>query len=236
MSRAAALLVVVALAGCAGGGEARPAAPTPAERDVRALVARMLELHPGLGPGTPARAALQERGDALAARAGSLTREELVAEVMRLTTLGERNGHTGVYVFHPHARPLHVYPRAPLRVPGRDVGRGRERPGSRREAGRGDRRCADGRDRGGGTPARPARQRPRHQPAPARGRRDRRGAEGPRAHRRRPSRVRVRRRCLGCAGACAGVGLRPRGASCTRCSGRASRSRCGCAGRRSRSG
>ena len=33
-----------------------------------------------------------------------------MAEVMRLTTLGERNGHTGVFVFHPHARPLHVYP------------------------------------------------------------------------------------------------------------------------------
>ena len=110
MSRLALLLAVVALAGCAGGSEAQPAAPSPAERDVRALVARMLELHPGLASGTRARAALQARGEVLAARAGSLTRDQLVVEVMRLTTLGERNGHTGVFVFHPHARPLHVYP------------------------------------------------------------------------------------------------------------------------------
>ena len=110
MSRLAALLALVALAGCAGGSEARPAGPSPAERDVRALVVRMLELHPGLAPGTQARAALRQRGEALASRAGSLRRDQLVAEVMRLTTLGERNGHTGVFVFHPHARPLHVYP------------------------------------------------------------------------------------------------------------------------------
>jgi hypothetical protein len=110
VSRLAALLALVALVGCAGGSEAKPAAPSPAERDVRALVARMLELHPGLAPGTEARAALQQRGEALASRAGSLTHDQLVAEVMRLTTLGERNGHTGVFVFHPHARPLHVYP------------------------------------------------------------------------------------------------------------------------------
>jgi hypothetical protein len=110
VSRLAVLLALVALVGCAGGSEAQPAAPSPAERDVRALVARMLELHPGLAPGTEARAALQQRGEALASRVGSLTREQLVAEVMRLTTLGERNGHTGVFVFHPHARPLHVYP------------------------------------------------------------------------------------------------------------------------------
>ena len=110
MRRLAAALAVVALAGCAGGSEAQPAAPSPAERDVRALVTRMLEVHPGLAPGTEARAVLQRRGEALAARAGSLRRDQLVAEVMRLTTLGDRNGHTGVFVFHPHARPLHVYP------------------------------------------------------------------------------------------------------------------------------
>jgi hypothetical protein len=99
---------VLALAGCAG--EERPAVPAPAERDVRSLAARMLELHPGLAPGTAARAAFTAEADALAARADALTRAQLVVEVMRLTALGDRNGHTGVFVFHPHARPLHVYP------------------------------------------------------------------------------------------------------------------------------
>jgi hypothetical protein len=70
----------------------------------------MLELHPGLAPGTAARAELRRRGDALASRAGELSRDELVVEVMRLTTLGARNGHTGVFVFDRHRRPLHVYP------------------------------------------------------------------------------------------------------------------------------
>ena len=88
MSRLAVVLAVAALAGC-GGGSDEPAAPSQAERDVRALVARMLELHPGLAAGTEARAALQRRGEELASRAGSLRRDQLVAEVMRLTTLGE---------------------------------------------------------------------------------------------------------------------------------------------------
>jgi hypothetical protein len=106
--RAGVLVAVVALAGCAG--EERPAAPSPAERDLRALAARMLELHPGLAPGTAARASFSAEAAALAGRADSLTRPQLVVAVMRLTALGDRNGHTGVFVFHRHARPLHVYP------------------------------------------------------------------------------------------------------------------------------
>ncbi|MGE5689342.1 MAG: hypothetical protein ACM33B_02180 [Pseudomonadota bacterium] len=109
MRRALAAAALLLLAGC-GGGEARPAAPSPAERDLRVLAARMQELHPALAPGTAARASFRQRAEALAARAGSLSREQLLVEVMRLTALGDRNGHTGVFVFGANARPLHVYP------------------------------------------------------------------------------------------------------------------------------
>jgi hypothetical protein len=102
-------VAALVLAGCAGS-DARPAASSPAERDVRTLATRMQDMHPELRVGSPARAALRAEAEALATRAASLSRDELIVELMRLTALGKRNGHTGIFVFHPHASPLHVYP------------------------------------------------------------------------------------------------------------------------------
>jgi hypothetical protein len=100
----ASLLVALALVGAAAG--ATPAA----ERDVRALADTMERSHPDLYASTP-RARFRAQAAALARRAPSLTRPQLVVGLMRLVALaGPRNGHTAIYPFDQHPRPLHVYP------------------------------------------------------------------------------------------------------------------------------
>jgi hypothetical protein len=103
-----ALLAVVVLAGCAGGGE--PAAQTPQQREITRLVEELARLHPEVDHEVPLPALRAEAAD-LAARAPELSRDELVVGLLRLTTLGERDGHGGIFLHdHEHARPFHFYP------------------------------------------------------------------------------------------------------------------------------
>lgn len=68
------------------------------------------DLHPAPFRSVP-RATFRGAARSLATDAGALTRDELVVRLMRLTVLGDRNGHTGIYPFDPgHTRTLHAYP------------------------------------------------------------------------------------------------------------------------------
>ena len=108
MSRAG--LVAAALVLALGLSEAAVAATAPAERDVLALATAMERRHPDLFASTP-RARFRAEARALARRAPALSRPQLVAGLMRLVALaGARNGHTAVYPFDTHPRPLRVYP------------------------------------------------------------------------------------------------------------------------------
>jgi hypothetical protein len=106
----AAAVVAGAVAGCAGGEE-EPPAPTPLQRELRQLAREMESHHPDLFHDV-SRATFRAEAAKLAAAAPGLTRDEVVAGVLRLVALpGERDGHTAVYPFDPeHARPLHLYP------------------------------------------------------------------------------------------------------------------------------
>ncbi len=100
--------IALALAGCASGAE--PASPTPLELEILALADAMEQTHPNLFHFV-SRATFRTQAENLAARAPELTRDELVAGLMRLAALpGERDGHTAIYPFDAHARSLHVYP------------------------------------------------------------------------------------------------------------------------------
>jgi hypothetical protein len=103
-------LVVAATAG--GRTDAPAAAPgtrTGAAEDVRLLAAELERIHPAPFHTVP-RGELLARFESLAARAGSLTRDQLLVELMRATVLGPRDGHGGLYPFGAHATPLHLYP------------------------------------------------------------------------------------------------------------------------------
>lgn len=102
------LLVAAATVGCAAGSDAE-AVPGAAE-DVQTLMAGLERIHPDPYHATP-REEFRRRADELAGRAGSLERPELIVELMRLLALlGERDGHSGIYPFHAHPRPLREYP------------------------------------------------------------------------------------------------------------------------------
>ena len=99
-----AVLVVLLLAGCAGGSEA--AAPTPLQREVTELVERMAQLHPEVDHEVPLAELRAEAAD-LAERAPAISRDELLVGLLRLTTLGERDGHGGIFLHDPsHAKPF----------------------------------------------------------------------------------------------------------------------------------
>lgn len=106
--RGAAAIVGVAIT--LGAAAATHAATPSAERDVLALATEMERLHPDLYATTP-RARFRAEATTLARRAPSLSRAQLVVGLMRLVALaGPRNGHTAVYPYDAHPRPLHVYP------------------------------------------------------------------------------------------------------------------------------
>ncbi len=105
-----ALLVVcaflAALVACALASSATPSAAG----DVRALAAGYERFHPSPYASTP-RARFRAATKALTASAPTLSRPQLVVGLMRLIALaGARNGHTAIYPYDEHPRPLRVYP------------------------------------------------------------------------------------------------------------------------------
>ena len=108
MSRSVLALGVV-VAALAAAAPATSAAPSPAG-DVRALAAGYERAHLSPYASTPKARFRAETAD-LAARAPRLSRPELVVGLMRLIALaGARNGHTAIYPYDGHPRPLRVYP------------------------------------------------------------------------------------------------------------------------------
>ena len=94
--------------GCAG--EEKPAAPSPAERDVRLLAGQLQAQHPDLFHDLD-RERFSSAVEDLADDASGMSRDELVVGLMRLAAMpGERDGHTAIYPFDMHTRPLHVFP------------------------------------------------------------------------------------------------------------------------------
>ena len=109
MTRRVALLAA-ALVAALGLAVAAVAATAPAERDVLALMTAMERAHPDLFTTTP-KARFRAEARALARRAPSLSRPQLVVGLMRLVALaGARNGHTAIYPYDAHPRPLRTYP------------------------------------------------------------------------------------------------------------------------------
>ena len=102
-------LLAAGLVGC-GAGSQSSVVPGAAE-DVRRFQAELERIHPNPYHAT-SREEFGRRFDELAARAGSLDRDELIVELMRvMALLGERDGHSGIYTLHTgHPRPMHLYP------------------------------------------------------------------------------------------------------------------------------
>jgi hypothetical protein len=101
--------LTLVLAGCSGG-DGEPAGPTPLEREIGGFADTMERLHPDLFHDV-SRARFRAEAQRLADASSELTRDELVVGLMRLAALpGERDGHTAIYPFDEHPRPLHVYP------------------------------------------------------------------------------------------------------------------------------
>jgi hypothetical protein len=106
------LLLVVSLAMVATvcTAQARPSAPSTAADDVRELGAAIEQLHPEAFRSVP-RQRFRAEVDALADRAPSISRNELLVGVLRIiASLGPRNGHTGLFPGDSHLRPLNLYP------------------------------------------------------------------------------------------------------------------------------
>jgi hypothetical protein len=106
--RVAVIAVALLLVGCAGGSEA--AAPTPLQREITGLVDQMAQLHPDVDHEVPL-ADLRAEAAGLAERAPAISRDELLVGLLRLTTLGERDGHGGIFLHDPsHAKPFTFFP------------------------------------------------------------------------------------------------------------------------------
>ncbi len=107
------LLVVASLAMVVlvSSGQARPSASTTTADDVRDLGKTIEMIHPDPFRSVSKRRFRSEVG-ALAQRAETISRNELLVGVLRIIALlGPRNGHTGLFPGDPsHARPLSLYP------------------------------------------------------------------------------------------------------------------------------
>ena len=135
------LLVPLAMVVFVSGAQARPSAPVTTADDVRELGRSIEQIHPD-----PFRSVSQQRFEsevnALAQRAPSLSRNELLVGVLRLIALlGPRNGHTGLF---PRRSGAHagapLLPAPPLRLRGRALRRGRRGRVARPQPPRRDRR------------------------------------------------------------------------------------------------
>jgi hypothetical protein len=107
-------LVVLAFAALAlAAGAAEPAAPAapPAGDDVRVLTEGIRSIHPNPFHATP-EPVFQAAADALAARAPSLSQDQLLVELMRFVNLlGEHDGHSGIFPLDSgNRRTLHLFP------------------------------------------------------------------------------------------------------------------------------
>jgi hypothetical protein len=106
------LTILAATLVAAGGAasQARPTSSTAAD-DVRLLMQQIRQVHPDPFHETP-EPVFQAAADDLAARAPSLSRDQLLVELMRFTNLlGERNGHSGIFPLDSsHRRVLHLFP------------------------------------------------------------------------------------------------------------------------------
>ena len=108
--RVACIAVVLLLAGCAAGSEAAAPVPTPLQREITGLVEQMAQLHPKVDHEVPLADLRAEAAD-LAGRAPTISRDELLVGLLRLTTLGERDGHGGIFLHDPsHAKPFTFFP------------------------------------------------------------------------------------------------------------------------------
>src|SRR5687768_16337407 len=106
--RTAVALAAIVVAGCSASSKA--AAPTPLQREIAGLVEQMARLHPDVDHQIPL-ADLRAEAAELAERAPTLPRDELVVGLLRLTTLGERDWHGGIFLHDPaHKKPFHFYP------------------------------------------------------------------------------------------------------------------------------
>jgi hypothetical protein len=104
------VLASLAMVAIVSAAQARPSAPSTAAADVRELGKSVEMIHPD-----PFRAISRQRFEAevsaLAQRAPSLSRNELLVGVLRIiASLGPRNGHTGLFPGDSHTRALSLYP------------------------------------------------------------------------------------------------------------------------------
>jgi hypothetical protein len=109
--RFGALAIVAAALVVAGGSVQRAATATAgASDDVRYLMNEIRRIHPDPFHTTP-EPQFQAAADTLAARADSLSPDELLVELMRFTNLlGERDGHSGIFTLASQKRVLHLFP------------------------------------------------------------------------------------------------------------------------------
>ena len=107
------LLAIVAAALVVAGGSVQRAAPasSSAATDVRFLMNEIKRIHPDPFHATPG-PQFQAAADSLAARADSLSPDQLLVELMRFTNLlGERDGHSGIFPLDSaNKRVLHLFP------------------------------------------------------------------------------------------------------------------------------
>jgi len=110
MRMAGLLLASLVMVAIVSAAQARPSAPSTAAADVRELGASVATVHPDPFRAVT-RARFEAEVDALARRAPSLSRNEVLVGVLRIIALlGPRNGHTGLFPADSHTRPLSLYP------------------------------------------------------------------------------------------------------------------------------
>ena len=105
------MILGIVLAAAGGAAERSQPAARTAAADVRLLMEQIRVIHPNPFHSTP-EAIFQAAADDLAARAPSLSQDQLLVELMRFTSLlGERDGHSGIFTLDSrHERTFHLFP------------------------------------------------------------------------------------------------------------------------------
>jgi Peptidase family S41 len=111
MIRVALIALTAALAGLAGSAGTATPARTDARSDVRYLMTQIRAIHPNPFHATP-EPVFQAAADDLAAKAPSLSQDQLLVGLMRFTALlGPHDGHSGIFPLDSaHRRVLHIFP------------------------------------------------------------------------------------------------------------------------------